>query len=135
MNACNNLPLYLYGELDARDKKLFEEHLNSCKECAQAIETFEEVKENKKVYDVPAGFINSVFEKTTRKPPLFIFSKSFKMAFALAACILVLVLAAPRKQEVSVDNHFYYDEGSSIEEIMDINFELDDFDSDFMIYS
>jgi len=133
MNACNNLPLYLYGELDAHNKKLFEEHLLSCKECREAMQTFKEVKENKKVHTAPASVISAVFEKTTRKPPLFIFSKSFKMGFALAACFLVLVLAVPNKKNVSADNFYYAD--NSMEELMTINSELEEFESDFMFYA
>ena len=133
MNACNNLPLYLYGELDAHNKKLFEEHLSSCKECAQSLLIFKEVKEHKKAYAAPARVIDAVFEKTTRKTPLFIFSKPFKAGFALAACFLILFLAMPGMKNAPAGNLYYAD--ASIEEIMAISSELDEFESDFMFYA
>jgi anti-sigma factor RsiW len=133
MNACNNLPLYLYGELNAQDKKVFEEHLASCKECQENMRIFKEIKENKKVYRAPKRVIDAIFEKTTKKRTSFIFSKSFKLGLALAACFLAVILAAPLKKDAAFNNYSYAD--NSMEEIINIDSELDEFESDFMFYA
>jgi anti-sigma factor RsiW len=133
MNVCDNLPLYLYDELEAGDKKFFEEHLASCKECRESVRIFTAVQKNKKIYDAPAGVIDAVFAKTTGKRPLFIFPKSFKLGLAFAACFLAAVLAVPSKKNAAYDNLAYSE--VSIEEIISIASELDEFESDIMFYA
>ncbi|MDR2192646.1 MAG: zf-HC2 domain-containing protein [Endomicrobium sp.] len=133
MNVCDNLPLYLYGELNEQDKEIFKRHLLSCRECRENMQIFKEIQENKKVCVAPKRVIDAVFEKTTRKPPLLIFSKSFKTVFALAACFLAVILAAPYKKDARFNNNVYAD--TSIEEIINIDSELDEFESDFMFYA
>ena len=132
MNACNNLPLYLYGELDAESQKIFKEHLASCKECQKSAIIFKTIIENKKIYDAPQSVIDAVFEKTTKKQTPFIFSKSFKAAFALAACFLIAVFAVPSKKDLNASNFDYADVS---EEIINIDSELNEFESDFMFYA
>jgi anti-sigma factor RsiW len=132
MNACNNLPLYLYNELDAESKKVFKEHLASCKECQRAAAAFKTLCANKKTLSAPQNVIDAIFEKTTRKRAPLIFSKSFKAAFALAACLLIAVFAVSSKKDPRANNFAYAD--VSIEEIINIDSELDEFEADFMFY-
>jgi len=132
MNYCNNLPLYLYNEMSASEKEIFEKHLDSCKECKESVKIFQAVSENKKVYNAPPQTINAILEKTSRKTPFFTFAKTIGFALAAAACVLIAVFTVPSHMRNQTQNFSYAD--YSIEEMMSIDSDLDELENDFLFY-
>ena len=91
MNMCNNLPLYMYKELNNNEIKEFEAHLKDCAECRNTLKTFNAMQAKKSNYRLSPESINNIFEKTTRKKPFWSFLRAAELSFAAAACIAVSV--------------------------------------------
>ena len=131
MNICDNLPLYLYDEMNEAQKQEFEKHIAVCGECASSLKAFDALK-NKERLDAPLNVINNIFYKTTRKKSVFEFSKSWKLGLAAAACLLIGIFAMPSRNTGNPALEF--DRSSvSFEEIEGIDADLNYFETNFML--
>jgi len=136
MNICDNLPLYLYGEMNAGEKREFEKHLAECGYCRGLKETFGEVQDAKDLISAPLNVITGIFEKTSRKRMLFFMSMRMrKLAFAAAAFLLVGIgyFASNAYRSPAYDFSIYDGSNPSINEISNIDSDMDEFESLFII--
>ena len=132
MNMCDKLPLYLYNEMTDTERKEFETHLHECAECKKTIELFSQVRNSIRITSAPTSTINEIFEKTSRKKSFSFAAKlrSWQFSAALAACMLIGVLTFSLKPFSSELNDVYYYSDASIEEIENIDYYLDEMESD-----
>ncbi|MCL2334480.1 MAG: zf-HC2 domain-containing protein [Endomicrobia bacterium] len=133
MNICDNLPLYVYGEMSAQEKQEFEKHLSECENCRNLKETFGEALEARTLRSAPAGVINAIFEKTSRKQPFFASMRMMKLAFAAAAFLLIGIgyFATVSHRDSLYDSYDY--SSQSINEMISIDSDMDEYESMFVI--
>ena len=136
MNICDNLPLYLYEEMEACEKQEFEKHIAECGHCRGLKETFSEVRNAKDLISAPSNVIDGIFEKTSRKHSLFFMPMRMKkLAFAAAAFLLIGLgyFASNAYRSPKYDFSIYDGSSSSINEISNIDSDMDEFESLFII--
>ena len=137
MNMCDNLPLYLYEEMNAREKQEFEKHLAECEHCRSLKGTFSEVQDAKDLISAPANVITGIFEKTSRKRVFlsFMSMRMRKLAFAAAAFLLIGIgyFAANAYRSPAYDFSIYDGSNPSINEISNIDSDMDEFESLYII--
>ena len=137
MNTCENLPFYLYNEMNELEKKEFENHLASCRECGESVKTFSAIENSVQLTSAPLQTINAIFEKTTRKKSFSPagFAKTWKVTVAFAAGLLIGIFAFSLKNhsQNTASSYSYYYADASIEELESINNYLDDMENYFLI--
>lgn len=84
---CENLLLYVNGELDAGQTAAFKEHLQTCAACRRQLQFLERADEALAAKAAPEEVINRLFAKTTRKKR-FLTGWKPVLAGVLAASIL-----------------------------------------------
>lgn len=132
MNICDKLPFYLYDEMSGQEKKEFEGHLHTCGECANSVKVFAAVKESARLTSAPLQTINEILEKTTRKKS-FSFAaaaRKWKLPAAFAASLLIGICVFSLKQFVPGSSNVYYYSDASIEEIENIDYCLDEIETE-----
>jgi low affinity Fe/Cu permease len=130
---CNNLPLYIYNEMSEKEKELFENHLAGCVQCRENLKTCAAVKNASHIQSAPLNAIENIFDKTVRKQPFFNFSKTWKLGFAAAACLMIAVFSVISDHTDYSGAYTSYDKVPvSYEDISNIDSELDEFERIFL---
>ncbi len=86
MKPCEQLLLYVQGELGPAEKEAFETHLKSCPACQVERRFLAQVAEGLTPTPAPASMIDALFARTTRKKPLWARFKWELAGLAAAAC-------------------------------------------------
>ena len=84
MKLCENLMLYAQGELEGAEKARFEEHLEKCPSCQKELAFLTQMDEALSAPAAPAGVVEELFSKTTRKKS---FLAGWKPVFASTALL------------------------------------------------
>lgn len=86
MNGCEQILLYLQGELEGADKAAFETHLAVCQTCQKELEFLKRVDAALVPPAAPQSAVEHIFAKTTRKKSFFA-GFNWKPALAGAAML------------------------------------------------
>lgn len=84
MTQCDNVTLYFFNELDAREREAFKAHLNGCPRCRRELAFLNETGQALQAPAAPQAAVEALFAKTTRKKSVFAW---LKPALASAAVV------------------------------------------------
>lgn len=103
MTQCDNVTLYFYDELDAREREAFKAHLDGCPRCRRELAFLNETRQALQAPAAPQAVVEGLFAKTTRKKSVFTWLKPALASAAVLGLGVFILMAGMEANRPAYD--------------------------------